>query len=197
MLEELAAMEELAKCPFNCPNCSVTFDGADLFCSELCDEEAKHVRYVRARKSDGRAGDPEVKEAIRIQRVSILRGGYDRAARRLTERERQFVKDRDGGKCQICGGPGDEIDHKRGSSNDPTNLQLLCDACHNKKTVARFSVITKESHPEEWAKLQELKKRAAASEPTRLCDDELWDSIWRELRRKRRDVATGQCDLFG
>jgi 5-methylcytosine-specific restriction endonuclease McrA len=187
-------MEELAGYPIRCANCSVTFDDVKLFCSGLCQAEAAYVRYVRRRIAEGRDQDPLVKEGIRIKRAMILGGGYNKK-RRPRESVRQLVIDRDGGRCQICLGPGSEIDHKKGSSNDLANLQVLCDACHNKKTVATFITITKESHPEEWAKAEELRERVEAAEP-RLCDSGIWDSIWEELMRKRRDVATGQGCLF-
>jgi hypothetical protein len=58
----IALMEELAKYPFPCPNCSVTFDDVKLFCSDLCAEEARHVRYARRCKAEGRDEDPLVKE---------------------------------------------------------------------------------------------------------------------------------------
>lgn len=190
-------MDDLAAYPFHCANCSVIFEDVKLFCGPLCNEEASWVRYVRRCRADGRDRDPKVKEAITIKLAHILGGGYNKAARRVTSGVRQLVMESDGGRCQICDGPGEEIDHISGSSNDLANLQLLCDACHNKKTVASFRRITKESHPEEWAKAQWLRKRAAAAEPLLLCDSESWDSIQRELMSTRRDVATGQGSLFG
>jgi hypothetical protein len=193
-VNELAAMEKLARRPFHCPNCSVTFeDVSSPFCSPLCRDEAKCVRYWRRCRADGRDEDPKVKEAITIKLALILGGGYDR---RLPERVRWIVIDRDDGRCQICGGPGNEIDHISGSSNDPANLRVLCDDCHNKKTVAGFRKITKESDPEEWAKWKGLEKRALAPKPLLLCDDELWESIWKDLMRERRDAATGQGGFF-
>jgi hypothetical protein len=190
-------MDDLAAYPFPCANCSITFEEVKLFCGPLCNEEASWVRYVRRCHADGRDRDVKVAEAITIRLAHILGGGYDKAARRLPESVRRFVMERDGERCQICGGPGVEIDHIRGSNSDQSNLQLLCDACHNKKTVASFKRITKESHLEEWAKAQWLRKRAAASEPLLLCDSESWDSIQKELMRTRRDVVTGQGGLFG
>jgi 5-methylcytosine-specific restriction endonuclease McrA len=196
-------MEELARYPFPCPNCSVTFADVKLFCSDLCKDEAKCVRYWRRCRADGRDEDPKVKEAIDIKLAHILNGGYDEAARRLPKSVRRLVIDRDGGRCQICGEPGTEIDHISGNSSALTNLQLLCNTCHNKKTVAQFRRITKESHPEKWATVQRLWRRARAAEPLLLCDDESWDSIRKELKRKRgdamrkrRDAATRQAGLF-
>ena len=79
----------------------------------------------------------------------------------------------------MCGEPGDEIDHINGSSSDAANLQLLCDTCHNKKTVANFKPIAKDSHPEEWAKAERLWFRASAQKPVLICDSDSWDSDWK------------------
>jgi hypothetical protein len=191
----MLTIEELAQRPFPCPNCSVTFDDVRrAFCSDLCTDEAALVRYVRRCKADGHDEDPKVKEAITIKLAHILNGGYNEAARRLPKSVRRLVIERDGGRCQTCGEPGTEIDHINGSSSALTNLQLLCDTCHNKKTVAGFKRIT---DPKKLAKAQELRTRAEAPEPLLLCDDyKHWDNLWKELRRKRREAATGQGGLF-
>ena len=189
-------MDELAAYPFHCANCSATFEDVKLFCSQLCADEAGWVRYARRCMAGGRDRDPRVQGAITIQLAHILGGGYDKRARQLPESLRRSIIQRDLGKCRACGRPGEEIDHISGSSSDPGNLQLLCDTCHNKKTVASFKRITKESHPEEWAKAQWLRKRAAAPEPLLLCDSANWDNLQKDLMRSRRDVATGQGTLF-
>jgi hypothetical protein len=104
---------------------------------------------------------------------------------------------RDQRKCRICGKPGDEIDHISGSSNDPANLQLLCDSCHNKKkTTASFILITKESHPEAWEKAQWLKRRTAAKRPLQLCDSEEWSTLQRDLLRKRREFIRERGNIL-
>jgi 5-methylcytosine-specific restriction protein A len=40
--------------------------------------------------------------------------------------------------CVACGLPASEVDHKipkaRGGSDDASNLQALCKACHSRKT---------------------------------------------------------------
>jgi 5-methylcytosine-specific restriction endonuclease McrA len=60
----------------------------------------------------------------------------------LSERQRQDVWFRDDGTCQLCGHPGNEIDHieakkmggRKGEWNKwidrAENLRLLCHACH-------------------------------------------------------------------
>lgn len=51
---------------------------------------------------------------------------------------RQQVKRAAGGKCALCPMPGAEVDHitplSRGGTDDLGNMQLLCSACHEKKT---------------------------------------------------------------
>jgi hypothetical protein len=165
-------LRELEAFPFHCVNCSATFEDVKLFCSQLCADEAGWVRYVRGCRLDGRDQDPKVKEAIIIRLALILGGGYDKRARKLADSLRRSIFERYQGKCRVCGKPGEEIDHISGNSSDPTNLQLLCDPCHNKKTVSTFRYITKDSHPEEWAKAQWLKRRASAKLPMLICDSD-------------------------
>ena len=195
-MEELAAVEELARYPFRCPNCPVTFDDVKKhFCSSLCKDEAKCVRYARGCIADGRYEDHTV-DAIAIKIAFILDGGYDAKTRRPPESRRRSVMDRDRGRCQNCGGRGKDVHHIHGSSNHPANLQLLCKTCHNKKTLAKLTSMTEESDPEKWVKWCGLWKRVLAAKPLLLCDSESWDSIRKELRRKRSDAATGQAGLF-
>jgi hypothetical protein len=200
-IEELAVMKELAGYPFHCPNCSVTFEDVRLFCSRLCKDEAKCVRYARGCIADGRYEGPTVKDgitvkdAIDIKIAWILEGGCK--AKAVPESVRRFVIDRVGGRCEICRGPGKDIHHKRPPSNNPAHLQLLCKTCHNEKILARLTSMTEESDPKKWVKWYGLWKRVLAAKPL-LCDSERWDSIciWKELMRKRSDAATGHAGLF-
>ena len=182
-------IEELNVFPFPCANCSSTIREAKVYCSQACAQEAGWVRYARRCRVDGRDQRSDVIEALRIRLALILAGGYDKLARKLPDSIRRAIIERDQGKCRICGKPGDEIDHISGSSDDPANLQLLCDSCHNKKTTASFVRITKESHPEAWEKAQWLKRRAAAKRPLQLCDSEEWSTLQRDLLRKRREFT--------
>ena len=57
------------------------------------------------------------------------------------ERVRRVVLDRDGWRCQRCGGYGKEADHivpleQGGAMFDQSNLQCLCRDCHIAKTLA-------------------------------------------------------------
>jgi hypothetical protein len=195
------AMEEFGGYPFRCYNCCVTFDDKKLFCSDLCQAEAHDVRYARRCIADGRYEDQTVrdgitiKDSIRIKIAFILDGGYDKK-RQPSKRVRRLVEDRAGGRCEICGRPGEDVHHIDGSSNELANLQFLCKACHNPKILDKLTKLTEESDPGKWAKWEELRERMEAAEPLLLCDAEIWESIWAELMRKRTDAATGQGCLF-
>lgn len=186
------SIEELSSLPFLCLNCDTSIGEAKLFCSDICKDEAKFVRYFRARLKDGRYDQPDVQEALRIRLAHILGGGYSERARRLPQNIRDAVIKRDKGKCQKCGDTGSQIDHIKASSSDLTNLQLLCSRCHNEKTKSGFVTISKETHPEEWKKREALLARVHASCTSRLCDSEEWKMLWRPLLKARKDrLKTG------
>lgn len=191
-VERALTVEDFSAFPFQCANCSSVIEGTKMYCSQLCSQEAEWVRYVRRCRRDGRDQRSDVIEVIRIRLAHILAGGYDKLARKLLDSVREAIIKRDQGRCRVCGQPADEIDHISGSSSDPDNLQLLCDLCHNKKTVASFVRITKDSHPEAWEKAQLLKRRAAAKGPLQLCDSEEWGELQKQLLQKRRGLIKEQ-----
>jgi 5-methylcytosine-specific restriction endonuclease McrA len=156
-----------------------------LFCSDLCKDEAELVRYYRACKRDGRIERSDVKEAIGIQLAMILAGGYHASARRLSADVRASVIERDQGLCRICHAHGTQIDHICGDSGALANLQLLCERCHNAKTVSRFIKLSPETHPREWAHHQGILQRVEAVPASRLCDSEEWKNVWRTLKARR------------
>jgi len=181
------SIEELSLLPFSCLNCDTSISDARLFCSDLCKDEAKFVRYFRSCLKDGRSDQPDVKEALRNRLAHILAGGYSERIRRLPQNIRDAVIKRDKGICQKCGGTGNQIDHIKGSSGNFTNLQLLCSNCHNEKTKSGFVTISKETHPEEWIKREALLVRVHAPKTLRLCDNEKWNKLWRPLLKARKD----------
>jgi 5-methylcytosine-specific restriction endonuclease McrA len=165
-------------------------EGSSLFCSDLCQDEASYVRYFRACISDGRNLQDDVQEALHIKLAHILGGGYPRRERSLSQAIRDAVTARDKGRCRECGEPGSQIDHICGDSDDLVNLQLLCPKCHNEKTALGFVPISETTHPEEWAKAEMLSARVHADEPTRLCDSSDWSTLWRRLKKARREAES-------
>jgi 5-methylcytosine-specific restriction endonuclease McrA len=166
-----------------CANCdeNLFVDNQTLFCDESCQQMARYVRYARSvRKDPKRCIDPDVTEALRIQLAFVLGGGYPERERRLSQAERRLICERDGGHCQICGKPGDQIDHVAGSSNDPSNLQLLCDPCHRTKTMTNFAP----AGPKAVAFAHKLRTdRVEPTNPSRPCDDEV---SWKIESRRRK-----------
>jgi len=179
--------------PFTCLNCDTLVSGIKLYCSEVCQQTAITVRYARRCERDGRILREDVQEAIHTRVAMILGGGYPAQERRLPESTRQAVIERDQGRCKICGEPGTQIDHIASSSNELDNLQLLCSRCHHQKTAASFVSITPESHPEAWAQAQAIQQRIDAPTPLRLCDSDQWETIWRDLLAKRRQIMKSQA----
>jgi 5-methylcytosine-specific restriction endonuclease McrA len=187
---ELSILREdpLTQPPFPCANCDKPVKKPSLFCTDLCTEEARYVRYYRACNSDGRSQRADVQEALQIRLAMILGGGYPGRERALSQTVRQTIIARDGGKCRMCGQPANQIDHIRGNDNDLANLQLLCVTCHNAKTVGGFVPITPETHPEAWAKTESLYARVLAPVPLRACDAPEWNSRWRLLLSQRQQT---------
>jgi 5-methylcytosine-specific restriction endonuclease McrA len=178
---------------FMCVNCGKSISWKrriKLFCSDLCKDEAKYVRYYRRCQNDGRISRPDIQEALQIRKAHLISGGYPYKERILTKEIRSTIIARDKGLCQICRKPGSEIDHIEGSSNELSNLQLLCHKCHLEKTMAKIKSIdsTDPEYLNKVGKHVELDLRTHYSEPLRECDDpELWNRRSREIVQKRKE----------
>jgi len=123
--------------PYPCANCGrqvISRTTRRVYCSDLCSQVAKWIRYFQKTVVDGRCWFPDVHEALSVRLGHIASGGYAETERRLSVELREAVRMRAGGRCQICGDTGTDVDHIRGSSADPSNLQLLCRRCHSLKT---------------------------------------------------------------
>ena len=166
---------------FPCPNCARPIGKPLLFCSDVCKDEAKFVRYFRACIKDRGYEQEEVQEALRIRLAHILAGGYNERLRQIPRAVRDAVIARDAGRCRSCNGPANQIDHIRGSSNGLENLQMLCTKCHNDKTTAGFVTISPKTHSEEWAKHEALLARVHSPKTIRFCDRSDWSKQWRAL----------------
>jgi Zn finger protein HypA/HybF involved in hydrogenase expression len=169
-----------------CANCDdeLDFETQPLFCSELCREVAAFVRYARRLIVDPiRSADPLVKVKMQVRQAMIVGGGYPAKERHLSDSQRAFIIERDNGVCRECGEPANQIDHIKGSSPDPENLQLLCDPCHTKKTKSAMVPASKE----QVAWIENLwQTRILVEVPTRLADHETeWDKQWRGLKALR------------
>ncbi len=181
----------------HCANClePLPEDVEALFCSSWCAEIAESVRYQRRVFRDGRIDDPLVQDAVQIRNAFLLAGGYRALGREMSVKTRVAVKTRDGGKCQVCGKAGTEIDHIAGSSGELDNLQLLCSDCHHNKTAENLVP----GSPEQRAQLMALfVTRVLPDAPTLLGDDEVeWQAKWRGLKKARKDRFIAELKAHG
>lgn len=197
----LSALPELSlDDPFvddHCANCfePLPEETDRLFCSDWCIETAGSVRYFRKTARDGRHNDPDVQAAIQTRLAFLLVGGYQALGRRLPTATCAEVTRRDGGVCQKCGKPANQIDHIEGSSGELDNLQLLCAQCHHEKTVSNFVPAPAVFQ----AMVAELfLNRVFPDEPSRLADDETaWDGTWRGLKKARRQRLVTELENSG
>ena len=109
----------------HCANCLEPLpEDVEALLLVVCAEIADAVRYQRRVTRDGRIDDPLVQDAVEIRNAFLLAGGYRALGRTMSLTTRVEVKTRDGGKCQVCGKPGTEIDHIDGSSGDQLDSAL-------------------------------------------------------------------------
>jgi hypothetical protein len=185
--------------PDQCANCldPLPIDELGLFCSDWCAETAKTVRYMRGAISEDRpAKDLEVAHAFMVRVDFLYTGGYNRLERTPPAKTRAAVVANAGGVCVQCGAPAREVDHIAGSSNELSNLQLLCADCHREKTDASLgtALATDEEDGVPWFETLEpvqqalLVRRVDPDVPRLLCDDhQAWDTTWRNLKSERRE----------
>jgi hypothetical protein len=177
-----------------CLNCdgpmpSIEYPVRALFCSEVCKQTAKAIRYARARNADGTYNQPDIADAIKIKIGSVLGGGYPESERRLLPTVRAAIFERDGGQCMSCGKPATEIDHMKPQhgtkTNDPDNLQSLCRDCHVEKTLASSRPLK----DDEEEQLMAILLRIESPEPVRLCDGAEWNGSYRAFQKRRKEAS--------
>jgi hypothetical protein len=174
-----------------CANCDVGYGPPrarrSAFCSTRCRDQAKYVRYARARRRQyGETLPLDIQYALYVKRVHALGAGYNDSARRISLNRQQQVWERDGGLCVSCGKAADEIDHRDGPSDKLTNLRLLCKPCHHQATGTRVSQIRDVSRLIDSAT---LRMREEAVVPLRPCDSSGWVTTWREWHRSHVTYA--------
>ncbi|MEV6417900.1 HNH endonuclease [Kribbella sp. NPDC051718] len=165
-----------------CVNCEAQFGPprcrTSPYCSVRCHDQAKYVRYARAKRREyGGNLPPDIRHALWVKRIHALGAGYDESARRISPARREAILERDGGRCVNCGKPADEIDHRDGSSAELSNLRLLCRPCHRRKTALRVVPIHDLSVLRD---AEVLRSREEATVPLRACDSDDWTETWKD-----------------
>ena len=103
-----------------CPNCGKRSNNTNLFCSELCQQEAITIRYCRrVSRDEQKCLKHDIQEGIGIRLMMLLGGGYPANARKLPQALREQILERDSFACRICGEAATQIDHIDTSSKDP------------------------------------------------------------------------------
>jgi len=158
-------------------------DELGLWCSQWCRSVNAKTRYWRAVLCDGRIEDPAVHSQVQMDMAFLLAGGYSALGRNPSPKTREIVLERDNGLCQSCGEPGNQVDHIEGNSDDPSNLQVLCEPCHRLKTFESFEPAGDESRT--WVMILYL-TRVEPEEPRLLADDVVWREAWARLKAERK-----------
>lgn len=164
-----------------CANCDTQYGlprcRRSAFCTARCRDQAKYVRYARARRRQYADNPPlDIRHALWVKRIHALGAGYDDSARRISPSRRREVWERDSGLCAICGKPGDEVDHRDGPSDELTSLRLLCRPCHRRATAARVRPICSSVQFD----AETLRSREEATVVLRVCDSADWETTWRQ-----------------
>lgn len=177
----------------NCVNCGKGIDpegSSSIYCSEYCQQIAGTIRYVRRARANHR--EPEIEFQIGLDdRLNLLpSGGYPTRNRLLSKELRETIFKRDNHICCICKKKeAQQIDHIKGSSNDPTNLQAVCSDCNREKAFLNQRPAT----PEEKEAIEKLyinlASRIAYLLPSLACDDhERWQKAEPKIRASRRKI---------
>ncbi|MER6123028.1 HNH endonuclease signature motif containing protein [Streptomyces sp. NPDC001795] len=196
--------------PDYCANCDRPLNPGNrgLFCDDGCKDSASTIRWIRRHLASGTFTPAQVRyglvrdenyaKALYNKLRFAVAGGYTRST---SPSERAAVVKRHGGRCVRCGAPGAEVDHIRGDGPEMSNRQLLCRACHDRKTQNQsregMRLALQGKPTRSWRDLlRELVRtsesvrtlishRILPQEPVRLCDTDQWQHLESCLRSER------------
>lgn len=103
------------------------------------DNDRANARSTKQRVSSWRKMKKDVREAYEAVGARIMVRGRHDGRKWLSPQLRQFVWQRDEGRCAYCGADNGEfhVDHivpvAKGGSNDPENLTIACAPCNMSK----------------------------------------------------------------
>lgn len=168
--QDIASFLDTLKC-VNCGK-AIDIEGSVIYCSEYCQQVAGTIRYVRRARINHRESEFEFQIGLGDRLYHLPNGGYPARYRRLSKELRETIFKRDSYTCCICSKKkAQQIDHIKGSSNDPINLQAVCADCNREKAFSNQRSAT----PEEREILENLyvdmAMRIAAPFPLQACDN--------------------------
>ena len=191
-LEDSYHLHQLSDEWLLCYGCKEPAEGGKLYCEDpLCQELGAFVRYVRKGLTERRDEDPTFRDGIGQKLLSALQGGYD-PERILPTVLRAEILARDNNTCQRCRKSGNHVDHILGSSNDPSNLRVLCSECNMLRAFTP-AVKAGEEIDEEQKTFQEdvwlaLVQRVGAEFPLLPLDRADWRKFSAKLSAHRRKL---------
>jgi len=179
---------------FSCVNCESQIHWSrriKIYCSDFCKEQAKNIRWIRSTISRGVFDLPDVAEARMIRIAHLNAGGYIGLKRKIPFEMRMEVVSVSKSRCAECDifTLDGEIDHIVDSTNDLSNLQLLCIECHRRKTLKNIKKVEIDDPDYQRIALEdaELRRRSLSPVPVKVCDDfSLWSQIEKRIRFERR-----------
>ena len=181
------------KATLKCVNCDNEIDVRDssnfksaIYCSEYCQQEAGTIRYVRRAIADERESLYEFRMGLNDRLIHMPTGGYAAKERRLSKKVRVAIFERDNNICRICRKrSAEQVDHIKGSSNDPANLQAICVTCHRMKTNSNARLATGKELTRILRLYEAMAVRIAAPTPSKACDDH---AHWQKTEPKLRGI---------
>jgi len=160
--------------PGTCPNCGALVESTKSpYCGEGCREAAGFVRQFRTGLKLGWIFEKDKQIALGQVLWHVLGGGRPLRREISPAKARQKAIQREGGKCQVCGGQATTVDHVGSGCNRPINLRAVCEECCQDRPFFDAKVLEASSES-----VVDLSSRIQSIQPLRCCDDaDTWD--WR------------------
>jgi hypothetical protein len=189
-----------------------------LTCCRACQQIAEGVRGLRRWVSfpGNVLNMDEIDQRQRFVCCAVSKDGYDKHARSIPPELRDFVFQRAGYQCDLCGKPQGNslesmltIQHMRGASNDPDDLRAYCRQCntiealcmvtsnqlasYSPEQLARLNLVEVENpdalrEPHIEVLMREIQLRVLAAAPILPCDDsDAWKDHYRVFQGERRN----------
>jgi hypothetical protein len=186
-VRDIVAEVTRQKSALRCMSCGINIGGAVIFCSQICEQKAKVVRYVRRALVNGGIEEPATQMAVGVRLWMLAGGSYPNKTRSLSVEQQNRILERDDFICQLCGKRADQVGRLDGGSSDTGNLSALCCDCNRRESFAHIHPATALERNKLNAMLTDLAQRISAPVPMLFCDDhEHWKRYEPSIRSARR-----------